>query len=108
MGRMKYNNIMFNMKNNLNGKGTYLPRRVSASLAKLGPFFLANAVFLTHSVLPTVLIGCKCPFSSEVRFKLPPALVDNLKNFLLCPTVRSFKDFKFRLTNNKLGFIVSK
>ncbi len=63
---MKYNNIMFNMKNNLNGKGTYLPRRVSASLAKLGPLFLADAVFVTDSVLDTVLIGCKGPFPREV------------------------------------------
>ena len=66
MGRMKYNNIMFNMKNNLNGKVTYLLRRVSASLAKLGPLFLANVVFVTDSVLNTILIGCKGPFPREV------------------------------------------
>ena len=63
---MKYNNIMFNMKNNLNGKGAYLPRRVSASLEKLAPFFLADVAFLTDSVLDTVLIGCKGPFPREV------------------------------------------
>jgi len=50
----------------LKWQGTYLPRRVSASLAKLGPFFLADAVFLTDSVLHTVLISCKGPFPCEV------------------------------------------
>jgi len=65
MARIKYNKLMFFGKQ-LKWKGTYLPRRVSVSLAKLGPFFLANAVFLTHSVLPTVLIGCKDPLPREV------------------------------------------
>jgi len=78
MGRMKYNNIMLNMKNNLNGKGTYLTRRVSVSLAKLGPLFLADVVFVTDSVLDTVLIGCKGPFPREVRFKLSPSLPHGL------------------------------
>ena len=50
----------------LKWQGTYLPRRVSASLAKLGPFFLAYAVFLIDSVVYTVLIGCKGPFPREV------------------------------------------
>ena len=65
MGRMKYNNIMF-FEKQLKWQGTYLPRRVSASLAKLGPLFLADVVFLTDSVLDTVLIGCKGPFPREV------------------------------------------
>ena len=66
MCRMKYNNIMFDMKNNLNGKGTYLPRRVYVSLEKLSPLFLTDAVLVTESVLDTVLIGCKGPFPREV------------------------------------------
>jgi len=65
MARMKYSKLMFFGKQ-LIWQGTYLPRRVSASLAKLGPFFLANAVFLTDSVLHTVLIGCKGPLPHEV------------------------------------------
>ena len=66
IGRMKYNNIMFFEKKKLKWQGTYLPRRVSASLAKLGPLFLADAVFVTDSVLDTVSIGCKGPFPREV------------------------------------------
>ena len=65
IGRMKYNNIML-FEKQLKWQGTYLPRRVSVSLAKLGPLFLADAVFLTDSVLDTVLIGCKGPFPREV------------------------------------------
>ena len=86
----------------------YLPRGVSAGLTKLDPFLLANVVFFTDSVLHTVLVSCKCLFPRQIRFKLPPPLADSLKNFLLCHIVRSFRDFKFRLTNNKLGLIVSK
>jgi len=62
---MKYNKLIF-FEKQLKWKGTYLPRRVSASLAKLGPFFLADVVFLTYNVLHTVLIGCKGPFPHEV------------------------------------------
>jgi len=62
---MRYNKLMF-FEKQLKWQGTYLPRRVSVSLAKLGPFLLADAVFLTDSVLHTVLIGCKGPFPREV------------------------------------------
>jgi len=62
---MKYNKLMF-FEIQLKWQGIYLPRRVSASLAKLGPFFLADVVFLIDSVLHTVLIGCKGPFPREV------------------------------------------
>jgi len=47
---MKYNSIVF-FEKQLKWQGTYLPRRVSASLAKLDPLFLVDAVFLTDSVL---------------------------------------------------------
>jgi len=50
----------------LKWQGTYLSIRVSASLAELGPFFLAYVVFLIDSVIHTVLIGCKGPFPYEV------------------------------------------
>jgi len=65
IGRMKYNNIIF-FEKQLKWQGTYLPRRVSASLAKLGPFFLAYVVFLIDSVLHIVLIGCNGLFPREV------------------------------------------
>jgi len=65
IGRMKYNNIIL-FEKQLKCQGTYLPRRVSASLAKLGPLFLADVVFLIDSVLDTVLIGCKGSFPREV------------------------------------------
>jgi len=62
---MNYKKLMF-FEKQLKGQGTYLPRRVSASLAKLGPFFLAYVVFLTDSVVHTILIDCKGPFPREV------------------------------------------
>jgi len=62
---MKYNKLMF-FEKQLKWQGIYLPRRVSASLEKLAPFFLADVAFLTDSVLHTVLIGCKGPFPREV------------------------------------------
>jgi len=62
---MKYKKLMFFAKQ-IKWKGAYLPRRVSASLAKLGPFFLAYVIFLTNSVVHTVLIGYKGPFPCEV------------------------------------------
>jgi len=65
IARMNYNNLMF-FEKQLKWKGTYLLRRVSASLAKLGPFFLAYPVFLTDSVVHIVLIGFKGPFPREV------------------------------------------
>jgi len=61
ISRMNYNKLMFFEKQH-KWQGTYLPRRVSASLTKLGPFFLAYVVFLTNSVIHTVLIDCKGPF----------------------------------------------
>jgi len=65
IARMNYNKIMFSEKQ-LKWQGTYLPRRVFASLAKLDPFFLAYVVFLTDSVVHIVLIACKGPFPHEV------------------------------------------
>jgi len=62
---MKYNNLMF-FEKQLKWQGTYILRRVPASLAKLGPFFLVDAIFLIDSVLHTVLIGYKGPFPCEV------------------------------------------
>ena len=50
LARMKYNKLMF-VEKQLKWKGTYLPRRVSSSLAKLGPFFLAYAIFFTDIVV---------------------------------------------------------
>ena len=102
-----YKNWIFSGKK-LKLQSTYLPRGISAGLTKLGPFLHANAVFFTDTVVHTVLVGCKCPFTGQIEFKLPPLLAHRLKNFLLCPTIRSFRDFKFCLTNNKLGFIISK
>ena len=102
-----YKNSIFSGKQ-FKLQSTYLLRGISAGLTKLGPFLLANVVFFTNSVVHTVLVDCKCLFPGQIGFKLPPPLTDSLKNFLLCPTVRSFRDFKFHLTNNKLGFIVSK
>lgn len=87
---------------------TYLPRGVSAALTKLGPFLLANVVFFAYSVIDTVLVGCKCLFWRQIRLKLSPPFSHILKYFILCPNIRCFRDIKFSLTNNKLGFIVNK
>jgi len=57
---MNYNKLMF-FEKQLKWQGTYLPRRVSASLEKL-----AYAVFLPNSVVHTAIIGCKGPFPREV------------------------------------------
>jgi len=65
IARMNYNKLIF-FEKQLKLQSTYLPRRVSASLAELGPFFLAYAIFLTDTVVHTVLIGCKGPFPREV------------------------------------------
>jgi len=56
IARMNYNKLMF-FEKQIKWQGIYLPRRVSVSLARLGPFFLAYAVFLTDSVVYTILIG---------------------------------------------------
>ena len=102
-----YKNWIFSGKK-LTLQSTYLLQGVSVGLTKLGPFLLANAVFFTNSVVHTVLVGCKCSFPGQIRFKLSQLLADSLKYLLLCPTIRSFRDIKFHLTKNKLGFIVSK
>ena len=88
---------------------TYLPRRVSSGLTKLGPFLLANVVLFAYNVVDTILFGCKCPFGCQIRLKLSSLLPHSLKYFLFCPYIRCFRDIKFILTNEKkLCFIVTK
>ena len=86
----------------------YLPRKVFAALTKLGSLFLTNVILFANSVIDTVLVGCKCPFRSQIRLKLSPPLPHSLKYFLCCPHIRCFRDIKFSMTNENYILLLLK